>query len=483
MRIAIVGSGVSGIAASWIVLNPPTYPNFLRFLNLLKIPLLATQMTFSVSRDRGAFEWAGEGLGGVFCQLSNIFNPRLYRMIFDILRFNLFAVKLLEEEGDKNGISIGQYLEREGYGDGFRDDYLLPMTGAIWSTPADQAALDFPASTLIRFFHNHHLLQLTGKPKWLTVEGGSKRYIDAVLSKLAPENLHLNTEIVSVNSGDEGTEGVTIVEASGQRHVYDHVILATHSDTTLSLLRSGGGATPEEEKALASWGWSKNEAILHWDEKLMPIRRKAYSAWNYLTLTDEKEKKLHSTDSDVETVALTYDMNILQHLPESKHGFVLVTLNPPFPVDESKVIGRWTYQHPMMTRQSVASQSLLPAIQNRRGISYVGAWTKYGFHEDGFSSAMKLLVQEPFGVVPPFELKPATRQLPSGLWIGQTLVGGLEQLRKRAEPGWEWVSWAVIVGLVWVERVLSVVGWNDSRKEVSRVKAFWQSDKETKKSI
>ncbi|WWC69966.1 uncharacterized protein I206_103910 [Kwoniella pini CBS 10737] len=526
MRIAIVGTGVSGISALWllnefsehevniyekddrpgghtntvefkregkepvqvdtgfIVCNPPTYPNFLRFLKYLNIPLLKTEMTFSVTRDRGAFEWAGEGLGGVFCQLSNLFNPRLYRMLFDIIRFNLFSTDLLNQEYNKREISIGEYLEKEGYSNGFRDDYLMPMTGAIWSTPANQAALDFPASTLIRFFHNHHLLQITGKPKWLTVKGGSKRYLDAVLSKLPKENLHLNTEINAIESHENG---VNLVEVSGQRHLYDHVILATHSDTTLKLLRNGGGLTEDEEKALGPWKWSKNEAILHYDEKLMPIRRKAYSAWNYLTLTetDENKPQTRTTESEIETVSLTYSMNILQHIPEDKHGLVLVTLNPPFPPDESKVVGRYHYEHPMMTRESVDAQSLLPSIQNKRGISFAGAWTKYGFHEDGFTSSMKLLIQSPFNVKPPFQPLPASRGLPGNtisILFARLIVNLLEMARRKLQPAWYWVRWVTVIFLVWFDQVLSAIGWKEGKKEVERLKGIWVgNDVEAKK--
>ena len=213
------------------------------------------------------------------------FNPRLYRMLFDVFRFNLFSVDLLAD-GKKTDMSIGEYLDKERYSDGFKEDYLLvrswsvkrlntqPMTAAIWSTPADKAALDFPATTLIRFFHNHHLLQIANKPKWLTVQGGSKKYVDAVLSKLSPENLHLDAEIIGIESHGDG---VTLIEASGARHLYDHVILASHSDTTLSMLRNGGDVSAQEEKALSPWQWSENEAVLHWDERFMPRRRRAYS--------------------------------------------------------------------------------------------------------------------------------------------------------------------------------------------------------------
>ncbi|KAK4688090.1 uncharacterized protein P7C73_g2028, partial [Tremellales sp. Uapishka_1] len=525
MRVAIVGSGVSGLSALWllneysdhqvniyekgdyvgghthtvefsregkepcdvdtgfIVLNPPTYPNLLRFLKHLHIPLLKTEMTFAISRDQGVFEWAGEGLGGVFCQLGNVFNPRLYRMIFDILRFNLFALDLLKSEEGKVGreLSIGEYLDREGYGDGFKEDYLLPMTAAIWSTPADKAALDFPALTLIRFFHNHHLLQLTGKPKWLTVKGGSKKYVDAVLSKLPRENLHLNTEIVSVSSH---AEGVTLEEASGVRHVYDHVILATHSDTTLDMLRRGGGVTSEEEKILSPCQWSTNEAVLHWDEKLMPIRRRAYSAWNYLTSTSAPASKPKTTSSNVDTVSLTYDMNILQHLPEEKHGLVLVTLNPITPVDESKVIGKWTYHHPMFSNQSVAAQKLLPTIQNTRNISYGGAWTSYGFHEDGFTSGMRIATSAPFNAVPPFPLKPATRKIhtPSvGEHIARLLVVGIDEIRKRSQGVFYWVAWVVVLVLVWVEQVFQRLDWPQGVQETRRIRGCWMDNGSEKK--
>ncbi|ORY32929.1 hypothetical protein BCR39DRAFT_522408 [Naematelia encephala] len=516
MRVAIVGSGVSGISALWllneysehevniyetndypgghtntvqftregkescmvdtgfIVLNPPTYPNFLRFLRHLQIPLNETDMTFSISRDHGAMEWAGgpRGLAGVFCQLTNLLNPRLYRMIFDIVRFNLFATDLLKEEGKQDGreLSIGEYLDREGYGIGFRDDYLLPMTAAIWSTPADTAALDFPASTLIRFFYNHHLLQLTGKPKWLTVKGGSKRYVDAVLKKLPPENLHLNTGIVSVATLDSGVE---LVEASGARHVYDHVILATHSDTALDMLRAGGGVSPQEEKALGPWQWSQNEAVLHWDERLMPVRRAAWSAWNYLTLSSDKQ-------SGVDTVSLTYGMNTLQSLPEKAHGPVLVTLNPPFPIEESKIVGRYLYDHPMMTQRSVAAQSLLPSIQNQRRISYVGAWTKYGFHEDGFASAMRLVTSAPFDAKPPFPFQSAQRAIqevgPATL-LGRKVMTFAERARHELVPAWIWVSWVIVALLVWAEQVLARVGLHGVRREVVRIRGCWVDEK------
>lgn len=182
----------------------------------------------------------------------------------------------------------------------------------------------------------------------------------------------------------------------------------------------------------------------------------------------------------------TYDMNILQHLSEKKHGLVLVTLNPPFPIDESKVVGRWQYHHPMMTSQSVSTQRLLPEIQNKRGISYAGAWTKYGFHEDGFASAMRLVTSPPFNVKPPFAIKSAHRALPMasiGLVYVRFFVAILEKVRRELEPAWVWVSWVVVLLLVWLEQVLGAVRWDEVRDEVVRIRGYWVDDKIERKKL
>ena len=299
---------------------------------------------------------------------------------------------------------------------------------------------------------------------------------------MPPEQLHLNTEIVSVATVDDGVE---LVEASGSKHIYDHVILATHSDTTLQLLRRGGGLSDEEEKVLGPWQWSKNEAVLHHDERLMPSRRAAYSAWNYLTYTSPTRPtaSTSTTASNVDTVSLTYDMNILQHLPESKHGPVLVTLNPPFPPDPSKVVGRWKYDHPMMTLSSIATQKHLSDIQNRRGISYVGAWTKYGFHEDGFTSAMRLVTAAPFSVKPPFPIRPAHRPVPApGLTVGFLRVGVdlMEKGRRRVLPLWAWVSWAVVFLLFWFEQLAQALQLQGMTDELVRLRECWVGDEARK---
>ncbi|KAH9936220.1 FAD/NAD(P)-binding domain-containing protein [Fomitopsis serialis] len=433
MKVAIVGSGVTGLAATWvlneysnhevhlyevhtrpgghantvsfvspgrkpvdvdtyIVFNPSTYPNFLRFLRLhpdLKSRIQATDMTFSVSRDNGAFEWGGASLGAVFCQLRQLLDPDHWRMLYDVARFNACARCLLHlRDGTlyaSDDVSIGEYLRREGYSHSFRDNYLIPMTAAIWSTPPDKCSLDFPARTLVQFMHNHHLLQIFGKPSWLTFRGGSQCYVNHILSRLPASQLHLSTRITSVKTRNE--HDVEVTTASGERAIYDHVIFACHSDTALDILRVGGGVTPEEERILGAFKWNKNVAVLHYDSALMPKRRVAWSCWNYLTASEKDEGGRKK--ANVDRVSLTYWMNALQHIPEEDCGPVFVTLNPPFEPDPSRTAGRYQYEHPVLGAKAVRAQQEMPAIQGKRGLSFAGAWLKYGFHEDGFTSGMR----------------------------------------------------------------------------------------------
>ncbi|KAF5348456.1 hypothetical protein D9756_009552 [Leucocoprinus leucothites] len=420
MIFAVIGSGVSGLAATWllneysdhevhlyeaddrpgghantvrfrpkddpdsegvdvdtriipcktIVFNPPTYPNFLRFLQLhpppkdelpkspawpfsmfsssppepTKVPskgirILPTEMTFSVSRDGGDFEWAGKNPFTVFCQPRRLFDPAMWRMLYDVFRFNACALRYLRRP-DERRISIGQYLKEEGYSDAFKDNYLIPMTAAVWSTPPDRCFDDFPAQTLI-----------TGKPKWLTICGGSRRYVDQILSRLPKAQLHLSSRINCVSSVlDEsgGRRKLEVITNDDEKYVYDHVIFACHSDDALRILQSGGDLGGEEERILDSFEWNKNEVVLH------------------------------------------NGMNDLQDIPEDIHGPVLATLNPPpeVQIDENKVQGRWRYEHPVLDDKAVSAQRTMHLIQNKRSISYAGAYLKYGFHEDGFTSGL-----------------------------------------------------------------------------------------------
>ncbi|KAG8736052.1 hypothetical protein FRC10_009856 [Ceratobasidium sp. 414] len=382
-----------------IVCNPPSYPNFLKFLALpdIRVPVIPTEMTFSVSRDGGLFEWAGKDLATLFCQAQNLLRPGMWRMVWDILRFNASALNLIEGEepvdplakGSKAELSIGVYLEREGYSNEFVDDYLIPMTAAIWSTPPDTCALDFPARTLIRFMYNHHLLQVTGKPKWLTIPGGSHQYVNRVLSKLPANQLHLSTPVQAISTSPNSSK-VTI-QLPGGTEEFDHVILATHSDTSLKMLQHGSGVTSEEEAILGSFQWNQNSTVLHADVDLtqpcLIVDAEATSCMVVLELSYVfRGKRTRSETSEYEQGGIVNPyfllpshadcMNHLQHINEQKHGPVLVTLNPPFEPRPELVVTQARYEHPV----GVRAQSELPRIQNVRGISYAGAWTKYGVY-------------------------------------------------------------------------------------------------------
>ncbi len=360
-------------------------------------------------------------------------------MIFDIIRFNQYAQDLLsasdESEEDPSGAnetgaefyhnhksrqqeSIGDYLDREGYSEGFRDDYLIPMTAAVWSTSPDKCTLEFPAVTLVRFMWNHHLLTTVGtRPPWLTIQGGSEQYINAVMADFAPQRLHLNTAIESLRV--LGNDQIALQSINGKEDIFDHVILATHGDQAMNIIRNI--ATKAEKDIMSGFKSSTNTAVLHSDlsvsvvhyyhsaisfqqrtdkSQLMPTRLVAWSAWNYITRTS-------SSSDAVSSICLTYWMNLLQHIPMSKFGPVLVTLNPITPPDPNLTQGTYSYTHPLYNPIAIRSQKLLPRIQNTRGISYAGAWTKYGFHEDGFSSGLKVAVEH-LGAELPFEFVDST---------------------------------------------------------------------------
>lgn len=493
-KVAIVGSGCAGLGAAWalkdsqyevhifdkgdrlgghtntqtwknnhqtvpvdtgfIVMNTATYPNFIRFLRQVGVEPVQTEMTFSVTRDHGAFEWSGEGRG-IFAQRRNLFRPRHWRMIFDIIRFNQFALDLLAED-DEDGIkrlgfpkqsrnvvaemSIGEYLEREGYSQSFRDDYLIPMTAAVWSTSPDKASLEFPAKTLVRFMWNHHLLStLAERPPWLTIAGGSQRYIDAIVDQFPDGRLHLHTscEVANVlrpSRAGEGLVTVSWIDAKSGRiegDAFDHVILACHGDEVLPLISKHGAQRPssssstssagspktrsgkfskpstvqyitdEEFDILSTFQTTENIAYLHSDLALMPKRRAVWTSWNYLV------NSIPSKMSHPAGVSLTYCMNILQHLPENVFGPVLVTMNPDHEPDPRLTQGKFVYRHPLYTIEAVNAQRRLHNIQNVRGVSYCGAWTKYGFHEDGFSSGLKVAIDH-LGAKLPFEFVDST---------------------------------------------------------------------------
>ncbi|KAK7022355.1 amino-oxidase domain-containing protein [Favolaschia claudopus] len=495
MRVAVVGSGVSGLAATWllneysnhevhlyeaddrpgghahtvkftpndskskesvyvdtgfIVFNPSTYPNFIKFLKLQAVKILPTEMTFSVSRDRGVFEWAGSNLATIFCQPFRLIDSNMWRLIYDVLRFNACARSILNTDSEED-FSIGDYLDREGYSDSFKDNYLIPMTACIWSTPPDKCAMDFPAKTLIQFMNNHHLLQITGKPSWLTIQGGSREYVNKILAKLPASQLHLSTPVKSVST-EQGTSSVELTTSSGTTETYDHVIFGCHSDTALSILQAGEGMTAEEEKILSMFQWNRNEAVLHSDINLMPRSRLAWSCWNYLTqsVVDSEGRRKPNSDQ----VSLTYGMNDLQHIPLRKFGPVLVTLNPPFEPRDGTLAGRYRYDHPVLDAQAVRAQKLVPTIQRTRGLSYAGAYLRYGFHEDGFASGLAAAAHllSPKDKLP-FEIETSVDRKPPSAWAAVLFFMLFEGSGMRGVVGFVG-SWVLAVIGYCVGRIL-----------------------------
>jgi predicted NAD/FAD-binding protein len=371
--------------------------NFIEFLKALNVKTIASEMTFGVSRDAGAFEWSGTSGSALFAQSENALKPSFWRMIFDIVRFNQFALDLLSVAPGSQSVSItaetsiGEYLEREGYSEAFRDDYLIPMTACVWSTGADKCALEFPALTLIRFMWNHHLLTtISERPPWLTIEGGAKRYIDAVMKECKGTHVHLSTPLKSLSRKDGRVE-LKLGGEGGRMETFDEVIMACHGDQARELI--GEAATVEEQEILAAFETTPNTAYLHSDLSLMPERRAAWSAWNYLITSKPSSATTSQSSGALQTVSLTYNMNILQALPVSDFSNVLVTLNPEIPPSPSTTQAVYEYRHPLYNARMIAAQSELEKIQGKRGIWYAGAWTGYGFHEDGFSSGMNVALR------------------------------------------------------------------------------------------
>ncbi|CAI6266266.1 unnamed protein product [Periconia digitata] len=471
-RIAIVGSGISGLSALWslrdsdhevhlyekdarlgghtntatwtyngkstpvdtgfIVMNTATYPNFIAFLKAINVKTMASSMTFGISRDAGAFEWSGTSLGALFAQPFNALRPSFWRMIFDIVRFNLFSLDLLSSPvKPSSDLTIGQYLEKEGYSDAFRDDYLIPMTACVWSTGPDKCALEFPALTLVRFMWNHHLLSTVAeRPPWLTIEGGSQRYIDALMAQCNNAVVHMSTPVKALKRRNGKVElSFDSTEGAAKTKIFDEVVLACHGDQARTIL--GTEATHDEKEVLSAFETSPNKAYLHSDLSLMPIRKEAWSSWNYITTSQPPSAPTPDpTSGTLQNVCLTYNMNILQSLPTSAFGDILVTLNPPSPPSPALTQASYEYRHPLYNARMVAAQEDLETIQGKRGIWYAGAWTGYGFHEDGFSSGMRVGLR--LGGSVPWEAQDAkfirgtAPTLAWADWVARTVVGVLQ---------------------------------------------------------
>jgi predicted NAD/FAD-binding protein len=363
-----------GVDTGFLVFNERTDPNLIRLFDELGVPTSASDMSFSVQwRDRG-FEWSGRSLDAVFAQRRNLARPAFWRMLADIARFNRVATAIARRGADDELLqTVGDFLDAHRFGDGFRDGYFLPMVGSIWSCPTAQM-LQFPIATMIRFCHNHGLLQMVRRPRWFTVTGGARQYVQKMLARIPDARLNTPVRRVRRMPPGEGSAGVWVHTDAGAER-FDELVLACHAGQSLSLL---GDATPTEREVLGAIRTQRNRAVLHTDVGMLPTRRLAWAAWNY---------ERGSDGIPVEApVCLHYLINRLQPLPFETP--VIVSLNPVREPRPDSVQGEFDYAHPVFDRAAIAAQKRLPTLQGAAHTWYAGAWTRYGFHEDGLSSGL-----------------------------------------------------------------------------------------------
>ena len=366
------------VDTGFIVHNQPNYPHLTAMFRHLGVATQKSDMSFAITVDQGRLEWGARTLNSVFGQRSNLFRPSFYRMIRDLLRFNANAVAMVE---NNPSMTLGEMIAAMKLGDGFLRYYLLPMGGAIWSCPP-KTMLGFPAVTFVRFFQNHALLDIKNQHQWYTVTGGSREY----MAKLtAPYREHIRTDCGVtrvVRTGDK----VHITDSRGETLEYDRVVFACHANEALAMLAD---ASPEERNVLGAFGYQKNTAYLHRDTSIMPKRKACWASWVY-----HAEGKV----GDEPDIAVTYWMNLLQSIDMRTPLFV--TLNPVQPIDPALVFDTHVFEHPIFTREAIDAQTQIPGLQGKQNSWFCGAYTRYGFHEDGLSSAVK--VAESMGVPIPW---------------------------------------------------------------------------------
>ncbi len=376
------GAILCSVDTGFLVFNRKTYPRLTRLFEELNVPLALSEMSFSVSIDQ-SLEWSGDSLNTLFGQRLNLARPAFWGMIKDIVRFNQLATQLaLQQQNSNHGgdpkklQSITSFLDQHGFKRAFREWYFLPMIGAIWSCPTSQM-LEFPIDTMIRFCHNHGLLQVQNKPQWLTVKGGSKQYVKRIVEAMHPERFKLLREAVlkiNVPQPKDTDRRIELISAKGV-HYFDEIIMACHSDQSLDLLH---GIDEFDRSLLAAIPYQENRAILHHDASVLPKTRRCWAAWNY--------KTLGAQHSDHE-VSVDYLINKLQPLPFNldEHA-IIVSLNPLVEPKPETIFSEISYAHPLFNDAAIKAQKNLPLIQGKSGIWYCGAWTGYGFHEDGLRS-------------------------------------------------------------------------------------------------
>jgi predicted NAD/FAD-binding protein len=359
------------IDTGFIVYNDRTYPNFIKMMNEIGVEGLPTQMSFSVRNDGNGLEYNGHTVSTLFAQKRNWANPKFYRFISEILRFNKLA-KSFANDKSTDSQTLGEFLDEHDFSPFFTDNYILPMGAAIWSsTLADMRA--FPLMFFLRFFLNHGLLDITNRPQWYVIKGGSRSYIGP-LSRGFADNIRLNSPVEKVIRTDKGVG----IEVHGETHWFDDVIFACHSDQAMRML---GDISSTEQELLGDMAYQANEVVLHTDIGLLPKRKAAWAAWNYLLDgSQEEQERLPS---------LTYNMNILQHI-QSEHTFC-VTLNSTKKINPNKILRSFTYHHPVFTKESIAAQQRKNEVQGKQSTWFCGAYWYNGFHEDGVRSALDVV--------------------------------------------------------------------------------------------
>lgn len=407
MKIAIIGSGISGLVCGYllsrehevqvfeanhyigghtatidvnlngktwaidtgfIVFNDRTYPYFQRFLDELAVPYQPTEMSFSVTHAQTGLMYNGNSLNSLFAQRSNLWSPRFYGLLAEIIRFNQHC-KTLAAQGISTELTVGEFLKQYRFGDFFAKHYILPMGAAIWSASLGEIE-NFPLKFFIQFFHNHGLLNIQDRPQWYTITGGSKQYIPYFTRHFATQ-IHLNTPVKAIQRTEHGVQ----VTTEHGMQAFDEVILACHSDQALQLLSD---PSTQEKSILSAIPYRENEVVLHHDQRLLPSIPKARASWNY-----------HLSNSAMQPATVTYSMNILQVLPADTPQFC-VTLNHTAAIDPSKILGEYRYSHPVFSQSMVEAQARRAEICGQRHTHFCGAYWYNGFHEDGVKSAVEV---------------------------------------------------------------------------------------------
>ncbi len=372
-RTKIAGKrGDQPVDTGFIVFNYANYPHLTALFDQLDVPVAESNMSFAASLRNGAMEYGLEDLGAIFAQKSNLADPRFWRMLRDVMRFNARALDAANDQTQ----SLGDFLDQMRLGDWFRRYYLLPLSGAIWSTPA-QKILDFPAYALIRFFENHALLHHTGQHQWFTVEGGSAQYVWRLEAAMRARGVDIRLG-APVQGIRRHPVGVDIRTMGGTWEHFDDVVMATHSDDTLKMLSD---ASPEEQAGLGAIRYQPNEVVLHADDSVMPKRKRCWASWNY---TEEVGQ-----DTEMNTIDLTYWMNKLQPIPKDDPMFV--TLNSRRTIREELIYDSTVLRHPVYDLAALEGQKRISALNGTRNTWFCGAWMKNGFHEDGLSSAVDVV--------------------------------------------------------------------------------------------